>query len=221
MKQLMRSMLVGSACLLLVACHGDRNVKGNGTVVSDNRPIGSFETLTVNGDIIVTLSSNQPKPSLEIRVDQNLLPYITTQYTNNTLDISVKSNYHLQPSSPIQVVINTPDLRMVNLSGGVTFVASNLRGDDFGLSVKGAGTTVLKGQEKTVNFTVDGPAHVNAAELLADNVQVKMLGLPQLTVNTSKKLGVYIKGRGQLTFIGEPTVVDQQILEGGKLVRAG
>ncbi len=219
MKQLMRAIVVGSACALLVACHGDRQMKGNGKVVSDVRPVGSIQTLKVNGDIIVTLSSNQSTPSLEIRVDQNLLPYITSQYANNTLSIAVKPRYHLTPSSPIQVVINTPDLRMVNLAGGVTFVASNLKGDDFDLSVKGAGTTVLKGQEKSVNFTVDGTAHVNAAELMADNVQVKMFGLPQLTVNTSKKLGVYIKGKGQLTFFGEPATVDQEIYDGGKLVR--
>lgn len=213
--------LVSVACVFVMGCHNDKQVQGNGKVVAEQRELQDFTKLQVDGDIIVSLSSNQPKSTMEIRVDQNLLPYISSQINNSVLSVTVKPSYHLKPSSPIQVVLSAQNLREINLSGGVTFVASNLKGDALDLFVKGAGTTVLKGQETSVNFNVEGSAHVNAEELRADNVQVRMLGLAQLTVNTSKRLAVFMQGKGQLTFFGDPPVIDQEVHEGGQVVHAG
>ncbi len=220
-QNILRWGLVSFACVFVMGCHNDKQVQGNGKVVAEQRELQAFDKLQVDGDIIVSLSSNQPKSTMEIRVDQNLLPYISSQIDNSVLSVTVKPKYHLKPSSPIQVVLSAQNLREINLSGGVTFVASNLKGDALDLSVKGAGTTVLKGRETSVNFNVEGSAHVNAEELRADNVQVRMLGLAQLTVNTSKRLGVFMQGKGQLTFFGDPPVVDQEVHEGGQVVRAG
>src|SRR3990167_4356741 len=203
MKQWMRSFLIGSVCVLLVAC-GDRHIEGNGKVVSESRPAKAFSTLNIDGDFIVTLNSDQPAPLFDVKADQNLLPYIVNETIEGVLSIAVKPRYHLMPSTPIQIALNTQALKNVNLRGDATFIAGNLKGDNFHLVVEGAGTSVLKGAEKSVSLKVNGAAHINASELLADTMQVKMVGMPQLTVYAAKKLGVYMKGQGQLTFFGEP-----------------
>ncbi len=217
MKRLVNLLIVAAACVVLAACSGSE-IKGNGKVTVQNRNVSEVNKLRVNGDYVITVHANQPTSSVEVKTDSNLQPYLITTVKDKALEVRVKKGYRLIPTTPIQVVVNTKGLSSAMLAGKSTFVANGLSGDLFRLAVTGMSTTILNGEVDTAMIETNGAAHVNAGALQSDDAKVKILGLGKVTVMAKRKLDVYIKGHGQVTYFGQPPIIDREVYDGGKLV---
>lgn len=216
MKRLVNLLIVAAACVVLAACSGSE-IKGNGKVTVQNRNVSEVNKLRVNGDFVITVHANQPTSSVAVKTDSNLQPYLITMVKDKALEVRVKKGYRLIPTTPIQVVVNTKGLSSAMLAGKSTFVANGLSGDLFRLAVTGMSTTILNGEVDTAMIETNGAAHVNAGALQSDDAKVKILGLGKVTVMAKRKLDVYIKGHGQVTYFGQPPIIDREVYDGGKL----
>ena len=219
MKRVLHLSLIGVVCTSVLFGCSSRSVKGDGQVTSQQREVKGFEQIKLTGSFVVHLNSNQSDTGVVVNTDKNIQPYVLTSASDKVLSVSTKKGYALQPTAGIQLNINTKKVNKIVINGNTTIDASGLLGDDFELDVNGRGTAVLKGTVKAFKVDVNGASHLNAGGLKADNVQLKINGAGQATVNVSKKLGVYIRGSGQVTYFGQPPIIDQEIYGGGKLVK--
>lgn len=222
MKRAVSFVAILGVSLLLVACSGSKKVEGNGKITTESRSVADFDELDVNGDFVITLNTNESPSAIQVKTDENLLPYILTENAktaDHVLLIATKPDISIKPTGPVELIVDTNLIKAVRLNGKTLFNASTLRGESLNLSINGSGTSVLKGKLKSLKIDIHGSASVSATNLTAENVDVRILGAAEVGVNTSKKLNVYIKGAGQVTFIGEPPIVNQEVYDGGKVVK--
>jgi len=209
--------LVAGAALLLAACSGQ--VKGDGKVVTQKRQVSAFDQLTVSGNFVVTVNANQAMSSAIVKTDGNLQPYVLTSVKDKELAVTTKKGFTLDPTTPIQVVVNTKSIKKVKVLGKTVLVTHGQSGDSFDLEIDGMGTSILAGRVKSLSIDTKGIAHVNAGELKSDRAKVNVSGLGKVTVFARSKLSVYINGQGQVTYLGQPPIIDQEIYGEGKLIK--
>lgn len=214
-------LLLAGICILLSACNDSNTIQGNGAVIQQKRQIPEFNTLNLKGNFLVSLQADQDKSAVIVKADRNILAYITSTVNAQTLTLAVKRDYHVRPTTPIHININTKQIDQVVIDGKAVFNATGLLNKKFSLNMKGNGTSVLKGTVQAATISIEGAAHVNASNLIAGHAQIHLLGAGQASVQTVSKLQVYIKGLGQVTYFGHPPIIHQEIYGGGKLIAAG
>ena len=94
-----------------------KKVKGNNNRTSQQRTVSSFTGIEFVGDMNVFYTSGS-NFSITVEGDENLLEYIETTVSGNTLNISTRKHFNLQSSSPIKVYITAPTLDDISMVGG-------------------------------------------------------------------------------------------------------
>lgn len=94
---------------LTCSCHHtfDDGVRGSGTRQKQKRDVASFSSISTEGAFDIEVVCQKPL-SLEIASDDNILPLITTEVSNNVLHIRNLRNYSVD--DPVTVKISIPNL---------------------------------------------------------------------------------------------------------------
>ena len=102
----MRKILIVllAACVVVVAgCHLP-GVRGNGQIKTEERQVGAFANLDAGGTFEIEWQNGSP--ALRITTDENLLPYIENNVSDNTLRLRTRD--HIWPTHGIKIVISSP-----------------------------------------------------------------------------------------------------------------
>ena len=126
-----------SAALLLSfsACHHGKGVQGSGVRKTEKRDLGAFKSIETNGAFEVEVTCQQA-PSFEIEGDDNILPLITTDVSNNVLHLKSSQNYSV--AEPIELRISLPNLDALSVSGAGNIEVTGLKGERFVIDANGA-----------------------------------------------------------------------------------
>ena len=188
-------------------------IKGDGVIKTEDRPISQFSKLTVSGGYEIQWSSG--KSSLKITADENLLPLIKTTVESDTLQIDSTEN--LRPSRRITVVLSSPGLAAVELTGGIRFQGSQLSEDSLKLESTGASDINIEGSVSNLVAELTGASHLNAKSLQSQNATLTLVGASDGDVKVAGALQVSITGAGSVTYSGNPKSVDQNITGAGRV----
>lgn len=202
---------------LLTACDSHL-VKGNGNVVVQQRSLQAFKQLVVDGDFVVVVNAHESQ-NLHIKTDSNVQSYVITEVEQGVLHIHVRQGYHLRPSVPIEINMRVKQLSDIALHGKVNVTATKLSGKTLALKVTGDSKVVVDGALQVADYEVTEAAQVDAAELVAHQVRVRVNGMGKVMVNVKHKLEVFIKGLGKVTYFGDPPIINQEIYDGGQLIK--
>src|SRR5437667_12351845 len=93
-----------AACAALAAGCNWIGVRGNGRVRTDERTISAIANIDLRGAFEIEWQSGTP--ALRITTDENLLPYIHSDVSNDTLH--VRTREQLRPTHGIRVVMSIP-----------------------------------------------------------------------------------------------------------------
>jgi hypothetical protein len=230
--------LLGSFLALLIgtnSCIDDIFVDGNGISKTEVRTASGFSEISSSGDFNVTVMPGA-EYSVEVTAESNLLSYIETDVIGNTLKIRTRGLYSLQGHNPINVLITTPVLNRLNLSGSGmiktgSFIGSNIQivisgsgdidtqisADQINANVSGSGTVFLHGDVSQSNYFVSGSGKIRAYDLEQNHCQATISGSGDIYVNVNQVLDVKISGSGRVYYIGNP-VVHSSISGSGKVV---
>ena len=201
--------------LLLNACHWV-GVNGNGRITTENRPIGNFTKLEADGAFELTWTS-AATPALSVTTDDNLLEYIRTQLSGDTLRVEwIKP---LRGTRGIKINIATSALSHVQLNGAVRLVASNLSGPEFYLEANGATRVALNGTVNAVSAELNGASRLDADSLVTRAMELSISGAGRAEVNATEVLKVDISGAGKVTYTGEPKTIQKDISGAGSIKR--
>lgn len=194
-----------AACVVLVAgCHLP-GIRGNGRIKTEERSIAAFAALDIGGAFEIEWRSGAP--ALRITTDENLLPYIENNVSDDTLRLRTRE--HVWPTRGIKVVISSPTRTGGRIRGAVKLTVKQLSGPTFALESQGASEVSLDGSIDRLLVDMTGASQLAADGLQAKTAEISTTGAGDADVAVTDTLKVVITGAGKVTYSGNPTVTKQ------------
>jgi len=178
-------------------------VSGSGKLVKEKRNVGSFNSISTEGAFDIEVVCQKPQ-DVDISGDDNILPLVTTEVSNNVLHVRSLRDY--STSQRLTLRISTPDLVRIQSSGAGTIEVSGLKNDRFEIDVNGAPTIKASGETKALKIDTNGAGNVDTYKLRAARVEVESKGVSGVEVYAAEQLDVTVSGPSHVTYRGNPVV---------------
>src|ERR1051326_6424151 len=140
---------------LCAGCHHGLGpgIKGSGKRVTQKRDVGSFTSIKTEGafDVEVVCQKSQ---SIEIEADDNILPLISTEVSDNVLRLKPTSNYSAADAPKIK--ISVPNIEAFSADGAGKIQISGVNNDKLQVSLNGAPTLSAAGTTKMIGVDANG-----------------------------------------------------------------
>ena len=202
-----------AACVVLaVGCHWV-GIHGNGHIKTDERPVSAFANIDVRGAFTIEWQSGTP--SLRITTDENLLPYIESNVSGDT--IHLRTREQIRPTHGIRVVISSPTRAGARISGAVKFTAKQLSGPRFALESRGASRVSLDGNIDELLADMTGASELAASALQTKTAEISTTGAGNAEVAVAETLKVVITGAGKVQYSGNPPTIEKHISGAGSV----
>ncbi|TWR25285.1 DUF2807 domain-containing protein [Mucilaginibacter achroorhodeus] len=216
---------LASLTVLSSSCKRFRCKKGSGNIKTETRKIGEFTKLEISGGFNVTLKQDSSQ-SLTINADDNLLQYIQTEVSGNTLLIKNKRN--ICGSHQMNLVVGVRNLEALKASGGIELKSDGrLNTKELELELKGAtkinmdlsatnvrvtgkGSTELdlRGQAASADVRLTGSGNINALEFVVGRYNLETTGASDCNINVLNELNVHSTGASEVKYRGTPSTVN-------------
>jgi hypothetical protein len=208
---------------------GGARIKGSGQATSQVRQVSGFNAIRVKGSIRLVVRQ-AGKESVELRADDNILPYIETTIVERsgvqTLEIGMKRNLSYSSRTPLVATVDVTNLKGLSLSGSGDAVASGLKtsqlqaeisgsgrlkfdhldADALSVQISGSGDVTANGRAGKLSIAISGSGNVETRSLESEDVHIDIAGGGDASVNARKTLRVAIAGSGDVDYTGDPTV---------------
>jgi len=222
--------------LATTGCIENFIIDGNGIPVTEVRPANNFNKVISSGDFEVYITKGM-KLEVVVNAEQNILPYIETTFSENTLLISQRSLHNFKTRLPMKVYVTLPVLTGVNQSGSGLITTDYFSAERIGLFVSGSGSITtsvdanivdasisgsgwlkITGDATESNLTISGPGNINSHNLMVNNCNAIISGSGYMQVYALKAISARISGSGNVYYTGNPGV-ETKISGSGKVIR--
>jgi hypothetical protein len=193
--------LLTFAALCLGGCRLG-GIKGNGHIVTENRPVQEFTSVAAEGAFDIEWVPGPP--SCTIRTDGNLLRHVETSLNGKKLQLEWHGQ--LRPTHGMKVKLSSSGLSGARLTGAVRLTGSRLSGNGFYLEGTGATRVTVDGAVDELMVTMSGASRLDAESLQVKTAEVAISGAGKAEVSASESLKVAISGAGKVTYSGNPSV---------------
>ena len=190
------------ACVALAAGCRWMGVRGNGHIKTDERTIAAFAEIDAGGAFAIEWQSGPP--TLRITTDENLLPYIESDVSGDTLNL--RTQEQIWPTHGIKVVISSPTRTGARIRGAVKLTAKQLTGPKFALEASGASKVSLDGNIDGLLADMTGASKLEASGLQTKTAEISTTGAGDAEIEVAETLKVAITGAGKVTYSGNPAV---------------
>lgn len=195
-------------------------VDGNGVASSELREASGFTRVNARGGLDVTLDEGEF--SVEVRIDENLQPYVRTRVAGDTLGIDVAdANIRGKLPGP-HVVVRMPSLRDAETAGAGTLTATGFGADapvsleltgsgelewsgratDLDVVLAGNGNIFLEGSAELAELYLRGSGALDARDLVADGARIELDGSGALSVTVNGRVDARAAGDGSVDLFG-------------------
>ena len=205
-------VLLAACVVVVVGCHLP-GVRGNGQIKTEERQVGAFASLDAGGTFEIEWQNGSP--ALRITTDENLLPYIENNVSDDTLRLRTRD--HIWPTHGIKVVISSPTRTGGRIRGAVKLTVKQLSGPTFALESKGASEVTLSGNIDRLLVDMTGASQLAAAGLQTKTAEISTTGAGDSEVAVTDTLNVAITGAGKVTYSGNPATIKKQITGAGSI----
>lgn len=185
-----------------------RGEKGSGNVRTESREVSEFKAIDVSGAFEVEIIV-QKDFSIEVEADDNLLQFIKTEVSGETLKI--KSEKGFNTGNPLKIRITAPDIDNLDLSGASKVNLVNLNNDSLILDSSGASKIKIEGTTKTFTVDMSGASKLDAENLKAENVSVDSSGASSASVFATNELKADLSGATSVVYAGNPKIVEKKV----------
>src|SRR5579884_278226 len=177
-------------------------IHGSGTMKTEQRNVGNFTAIRAEGSFELVIERTGTS-GVSVTGDDNLLPFFTSAVEDGTLVLSSAQGKSFEGKIPTYHV-TVADLRGIETRGAGTVTATKLDGDALTVSLAGAGKMQLGGRVTDLGITISGAGNLDAAQLQAKNVKIKISGAAQAVVSASDTLDADVSGAASVRYLGSP-----------------
>lgn len=183
-----------------------RGVRGSGNKASETRDVSDFKGIQAGGAVNLEITV-QENYSVTVEADDNLLQYIKTEVSGDTLKIYTENN--INPKSKMNVKVSMPELNSLEISGASTADVTNVNADSIRLEASGASKIKINGTAKNLQSEASGASSIEASDLTVENADVEANGASKTTVSASSELKADASGASTIYYTGEPKNLKQ------------
>lgn len=221
-------LLPAILAILLSSCENNSTcLRGNGIMEEAIRELQFFDGVVTEGEFEVFYVPDTAY-QVVLKTDQNLIPYIRTGISGNTLIVDNGTRKCLRPAdnTPVQIYVHTPEIRLMRLEGSglisaVSLVTDELRleiegsgvidvrgidADEVSVIITGSGEVDLRGETIKSLYTITGSGTITADHLISNNCGVNISGSGKIYCHALEKLDVNISGVGTIYYKGYPSI---------------
>jgi hypothetical protein len=204
--------LVATCLVLAAGCRWIR-IRGNGNIKTDERTVSAFVNIDANGAFQIEWQ-NGPH-SLRITTDENLLPFIDSHVSRDTLSLHTREE--IWPTRGIRVVISSPTRTGARIRGAVKLAANQMAGPKFALQATGASRVTLEGSVDQLLVDITGASELSASGLQTKTTEISTTGAAEAEVAVADTLKVAIRGAGKVSYSGNPKTIEKRITGAGSI----
>lgn len=178
-------------------------IVGSGNVITQNRSVGNFDAISINGVARVVIEQSG-ESSLTLIGEDNLLEVIVSQVRDGQLVVGPPDGVQFRANHEIEYRITVAELTAIDISGVMNAEAFDVDTEDLRVDVSGVSTLRISGNADRQDLTVSGVTTYDASDLQSRDVSI--LGSGVMTVNlwVSDTLGGNVCGAGIVSYIGSP-----------------
>lgn len=227
--------LCAAATPLTAAAHGwlGSGPAGNGKKVTQQRSVGPFERVRLEGSLDVRVKVGAPA-AVTVTIDENLQPLVQTRLDGDTLVIEGESMSYRGEG---RVEVTTPSLRGLAIEGSGDAAIEGGQGDlelavtgsgdlawrgaagKLAVEVEGSGDVRLAGTADHADLGVAGSGDIRARELTARSAKVAVAGSGDVEVTLGGgTLEAAVAGSGDIRWYGTAQVERAAVAGSGEIV---
>ncbi len=207
------AILLVAACVVVTAGCRWIGIRGNGNIKTDDRTISAFANIDASGAFEIEWQNGAP--ALRITTDENLLRYIESHISGDTLYLDTREQ--IWPTHGIKVVISSPARAGARISGAVRLIANQMAGPKFAFESTGASRVTLDGSLDELLADMTGASELTASGLQTKVAQISTTGAADAEVSVADTLKVAITGAGKVTYSGNPKTIEKHITGAGSI----
>jgi hypothetical protein len=177
--------------------------RGQGEVTSETRQTDTFSRIEAGEGINVSVGIGTAS-DLEVRAQGNLLPIIVTEVSDDTLRIHSSSSY--TTSEKVEVILATPQLDRLVLSGGSRGSVDGLASEAFDIDLTGGSVVTASGAANTVSLDVSGGSVAEMGALTATTISVDLSGGSRAEVRATDLVSGSATGGSKVSVFGDADV---------------
>jgi hypothetical protein len=189
-------------------------IRGNGHIETDDRTISAFTEIDAGGAFEIEWQSGSP--ALHITTDENLLSYVETDVSDDTLHL--RTDEQIWPTHGIKVVVSSPTRTGARMRGAVRLTAKQLTGPKLALEASGASRIWLDGTINELLADMTGASQLTAGGLQTKTAEISTTGAADVEIAVAETLKVAITGAGKVSYSGNPTI-EKHIIGAGSIHR--
>jgi hypothetical protein len=223
-KNVLAAWLLLAPAFMFTACD-EAALRGEGDIVTKNRPLAAFDAVAAGGEFEIFLSQG-PAQDIRLEGQENVLAELSTQVRHNKLEIKYNRN-RVKVRQPVRIYLTTPDLREISLSGANTLqgltpwqveelVLQASGSGNIDLTVTGARSLesktsgsarlTLSGDADRYEMDISGSGKIRAFGLNTRTADVEVSGSGNCELAVSEQLKARISGSGKVRYKGSPAV---------------
>jgi hypothetical protein len=178
-------------------------IPGSGKLKTEKRNVGSFTSISTEGAFDIEIVCQKPQ-DLEVAGDDNILPLVTTEVSNDVLYVKNLRDY--STSKPLTLRISVPDLVGIHSTGAGTMEVSGVKNDKLEIEVNGAPTITVSGETKALKIDANGAGQIDTNKLRAARVEVDSKGVSGVEVYATEQLDATVSGPSHVIYRGGAVV---------------
>ncbi|MBL0915921.1 MAG: DUF2807 domain-containing protein [Sphingopyxis sp.] len=210
---------------------------GPATAAEKRYGLTSFETIEVNADVVVEVTTRAPVSAIATG-PQGELDRLVLETRDGRLVISEKKyagdEKRTSPQGVVTVRVNAANLRSATLAGAGSLTIDRLRGarvavglrgpgalsvgeiaaDRLNVAMVGNGSMTLAGKAKAGQMTLSGANKLDAGRLAIDDLVTDSEGAGDHILNAVKTAAVTTRGIGETVVLGRPACTVRNIGSG-------
>jgi hypothetical protein len=190
----------------------------SGAQKTESRQVSGFTQIKLLGFGTLNITQGETD-SLTITADEDMLPHLTSEVVNGTLELGVKPRLLFKSLRHVTYAVTIQRLEGVQLSGAGTVHATGVKTAAFNVAISGAGDMSVSGGAQSQNVRISGAGNYNASEFQTDTADVTITGAGNARINATQMLYATISGAGAITYHGMPQV-SQRITGVGSVKQA-
>jgi hypothetical protein len=198
--------LIFSASCGSVSINKISGIKGSGTSKTEQRSVAGFRQVEAGGAVNLEIDAGK-EFSVTVEADDNLLQYIKTQVSGNTLKIY--SEGKISPTAKFNVKISMPAFEGLDISGASEAKIVNVKVDSLEMKASGASEVNIIGEANELKAEASGASEINAENLRTESATVDASGASSAIVSAIDMLEVEASGASKIYYTGEPKNIRQ------------
>ena len=206
--------------LTISAVWGQKNVKGSGYVLTQQRETADFTSIEISRGIDVAIVRGEMEP-ITVEADDNLFSYIKTTVKNKVLKIYIPDSVNIVKYASMNVLISMPTLGSLKASNHSRIDAWpqiwNLR--TIRLEATTGGQIRIRREAQNLQAILKTAARLEARELETQNADIQLSIGAKAEIQVNQRLTYDLYGHSRLVIKGNPQIENSHNYSGSRIIK--